>query len=147
MCRAQKFFFLLSNGQNLGVCPLISENSLHFTTDNFSPVGGVCLKNISHFTTDRFLANGGVHLEKISLHLTTDILKLIDGPPLNKICFLPYNGHFFIRIHPCCERIAIKKRPRLFQKRERSISANIRFLRIASTAGVYTHGENERPVS
>ena len=35
-------------------------------------------------------------------------------------------------------------RPRLFKKRERSISADMRFERIASTAGVRTHGENER---
>lgn len=35
-------------------------------------------------------------------------------------------------------------RPRLFQERERSIFADMRFLRIASTAAVRTHRQNKR---
>lgn len=43
-----------------------------------------------------------------------------------------------------CTKISIKNAPSFLNSESAHISADMRFERIASTAGVHTHGENER---
>ena len=55
-----------------------------------------------------------------------------------------YNGHFFVETQVSKRKIFKKYAPLLLRKRERVVSADMRFERIASTSGVRTHRENER---
>ena len=55
-----------------------------------------------------------------------------------------YNGHFFVETQVSKQRVFKKYAPLLLRKRERMVSENMRFERIASTAGVRTHRKNER---
>ena len=55
-----------------------------------------------------------------------------------------YNGHFFVETQVSKQRVFKKYAPLLLQKRERVVSADMRFERVASTSGVRTHRKKER---
>lgn len=55
-----------------------------------------------------------------------------------------YNGHFLVKTQVSKQKIFKKYAPLLLQKRERVVSADMRFERVASTSGVRTHRKNER---
>ena len=59
-------------------------------------------------------------------------------------CHSLYNGHFFVETQVSKRKIFKKYALLLLRKRERVISADMRFERIASTSGVRTHRKNER---
>jgi len=90
---------------------------------------------------------------KHSFHNTTDIFsqKLCSGE--NKIlktralairCPSLYNGQFLVKTQVSKWEIFKKYAPLLLRKRERVVSADMRFERVASTSGVRTHRKNER---
>ena len=58
--------------------------------------------------------------------------------------FSLYNGHFFVETQVSKRKIFKKYAPLLLRKRERVVSADMRFERVASTSGVRTHRKNER---
>ena len=55
-----------------------------------------------------------------------------------------YNGHFFVETQVSKQIVFKKYALPLLRKRERMVSEDMRFERIASTAGVRTHRKNER---
>ena len=55
-----------------------------------------------------------------------------------------YNGHFFVETQVSKRKIFKKYALLLLGKRERVVSADMRFGRVASTSGVRTHRKNER---
>ena len=55
-----------------------------------------------------------------------------------------YNGHFFAETQVSKRKNFKKYAPLLLRKRERVVSADMRFERVASTSGVRTHRKNER---
>ena len=55
-----------------------------------------------------------------------------------------YNGHFFVETQVSKWKIFKKYALLLLWKRERVVSADMRFGRVASTSGVRTHRKNER---
>ena len=58
-------------------------------------------------------------------------------------CSSLYSGHFFVETQVSKRKIFKKYAPLLLQKRERGVSADMRFERV-STSGVRTHRKNER---
>ena len=90
---------------------------------------------------------------KHSFHNTTDIFSQKLGSDEKKIlktrelairCPSLYNGHFFVETQVSKQKVFKKYAPLLLQKRERVVSADMRFGRVASTSGVRTHRKNER---
>ena len=81
-------------------------------------------KNSFHFTTDTFLPFVEYGGKNFSLSL--------------------YNGHFFVETQVSKRKNFKKYALLLLRKRERVVSADMRFERIASTSGVRTHRKNER---
>ena len=90
---------------------------------------------------------------KHSFHNTTDIFSQKLGSDEKKIlktralairCASLYNGHFFVETQVSKQKIFKKYAPLLLRKRERVVSADMRFERVASTSGVRTHRKNER---
>ena len=59
-------------------------------------------------------------------------------------CLSLYNGHFFVETQVSKRKIFKKYAPLLLRKRERVVSADMRFERVASTSGVRTNRKNER---
>ena len=55
-----------------------------------------------------------------------------------------YNGQFLPFVEYGSRKIFKKYAPLLLRKRERVVSADMRFERVASTSGVRTHRKNER---
>jgi hypothetical protein len=74
---------------------------------------------------------------KHSFHNTTDIFYLKLGSGAKKILPPP-------SVEYGSREIFKKYAPLLLQKRERIVSADMRFERVASTSGVRTHRKNER---
>ena len=58
-------------------------------------------------------------------------------------CLSLYNGHFFVETQVSKRKIFKKYALLLLRKRERVVSADMSFERIASTSGVRTHRKNE----
>ncbi|RHU67079.1 hypothetical protein DXC62_12060 [Ruminococcaceae bacterium TF06-43] len=90
---------------------------------------------------------------KHSFQNTTDIFSQKLGSGENKIlrtrelslgCPSLYNGHFFVKTQVSELKNFKKYAPLLLRKRERVVSADMRFGRVASTSGVRTHRKNER---
>ena len=90
---------------------------------------------------------------KHSFHNTTDIFSQKLGSDEKKIlktralairCPSLYNGHFFVETQVSKRKIFKKYALPLLRKRERVVSADMRFERVASTSGVRTHRKNER---
>ena len=86
-------------------------------------------------------------------HNTTDIFSQKLGSDEKKIlktralairCPSLYNGHFFVETQVSKQKIFKKYALLLLRKRERVVSADMRFERVASTSGVRTHRKNER---
>ncbi|WP_209341441.1 hypothetical protein [Flavonifractor sp. AGMB03687] len=88
---------------------------------------------------------------KHSFHNTTDIFSQKLGSGEKKIlktralairCPSLYNGHFFVETQVSKQKIFKKYALLLLRKRERVVSADMRFERVASTSGVRTHRKN-----
>ena len=88
---------------------------------------------------------------KHSFHNTTDIFSQKLGSDEKKILktralairwLSLYNGHFFVETQVSKRKIFKKYAPLLLRKRERVVSADMRFERVASTSGVRTHRKN-----
>ena len=90
-------------------------------------------KNSFHNTTDFF-----------SQKLGSDEKKILKMRALAIRCPSLYNGHFFVETQVSKQKIFKKYALPLSQKRERVVSADMRFERVASTSGVRTHRKNER---
>jgi len=73
--------------------------------------------------------------------LGSDEKKILKTRALAIRCPSLYNGHFFVETQVSKQKIFKKYAPLLLRKRERVVSADMRFERVASTAGVYTHGD------
>lgn len=70
------------------------------------------------------------------------ILPLYNGQLFIKTWHLRYHSaDFFCQKHKCLSKKGRQKAPSMLENRERRISANIKIFRIASTAGVRTHGD------
>jgi hypothetical protein len=90
---------------------------------------------------------------KHSFHNTTDIFsqklgsgekKILRTRELPRGCPSLYNGQFLVKTQVSKRKIFKKYAPLLLRKRERIVSADMRFERVASTSGVRTHRKKER---
>jgi hypothetical protein len=91
------------------------------------------LKHSFHNTTDIF-----------SQKLGSDEKKILKARALAIRCPSLYNGHFFVETQVSKQKVFKKYALPLLRKRERVVSADMRFERVASTSGVRTHRKNER---
>ncbi len=144
----------LFNGHFFEICQVPQKNSSHFTTDifrrklgtphfttdNFFAFVEYRRKNISYFPTDKFL--GKIKARKKSFHFTTGKKSRFVRAFAKKFPFT-LQRTLKARNAGMPLKKPKRKRPRLSLIWGAVVSADMRFERIASTAGVRTHGENE----